>query len=115
MPLALVTMSYRRFVAPVLDVLPAGTFDAVVTGDAVSRGKPYPEPYLKAAAELRVDAGRCLAIEDSDTGATSAERAGCLVLVVPSHVAVPEGERRVFRDSLEGLRVADLPTPVAGY
>ena len=114
-PLALVTMSYRRFVAPVLEVLPEGTFDAVVTGDAVSRGKPYPDPYLKAAAELRLDARHCLAIEDSDTGATSAARAGCLVLVVPSHVAVPEGEGRVFRDSLEGLRVADLPTPVAGY
>ncbi len=114
-PLALVTMSYRRFVAPVLDVLPAGTFDAVVTGDAVSRGKPYPDPYVKAAAELRVDAGRCLAIEDSDTGATSAGEAGCLVLVVPSHVAVPEGEGRVFRDSLAGLRVADLPSPAAGY
>ena len=114
-PLALVTMSYRRFVVPVLDALPAGTFDAVVTGDAVSRGKPYPDPYLKAAAELRVDASRCLAIEDSDTGATSAGRAGCLVLVVPSHVAVPEGEGRVFRASLEGLRVADLPAPVAWY
>ena len=114
-PLALVTMSYRRFVAPVLDVLPDGTFDAVVTGDAVSRGKPYPDPYLKAAAELRVDAARCLAIEDSDTGATSAERAGCLVLVVPSHVAVPAGDGRVFRDSLAGLRLADLPAPAAGY
>jgi HAD superfamily hydrolase (TIGR01509 family) len=114
-PLALVTMSYRRFVAPVLEVLPEGTFDAVVTGDAVSRGKPYPDPYLKAAAELRLDARHCLAIEDSDTGATSAARAGCLVLVVPSHVAVPEADGRVFRDSLEGLRVADLPTPVAGY
>ena len=110
-PVGLVTMSYRRFVAPVLASLPEGTFDAVVTGDAVSRGKPYPDPYLKAAAELGVDPADCLAIEDSDTGATSAVRAGCLVLVVPSHVAVPPGERRVFRDTLAGLGVADLPVP----
>jgi HAD superfamily hydrolase (TIGR01509 family) len=114
-PRALVTMSYRRFVAPVLAALPDGTFDTVVTGDAVSRGKPYPDPYLRAAAELRVDPTECLAIEDSDTGATSAERAGCLVLVVPGHVDVPDGTNRVFRDTLAGLRVDDLPTPVRGY
>jgi HAD superfamily hydrolase (TIGR01509 family) len=110
-PLALVTMSYRRFVTPVLESLPPGTFDAVVTGDSISRGKPYPDPYLRAAAELRVDAADCLAIEDSDIGATSAERAGCLVLVVPGAVAVPAGGRRVFRDTLTGLRVDDLPSP----
>ena len=75
-PCALVTMSYRRFVAPVLAALPAETFRVVVTGDAVSHGKPHPEPYLKAAQELRVDPADCLAIEDSNTGARSAEAAG---------------------------------------
>ena len=102
-PCALVTMSYRRFVAPVLAELPPQTFDAVVTGDAVSHGKPHPEPYLKAAAELRVDAAHCLAIEDSNTGARSAESAGCRVLVVPNHVPVLPGPNRVFRESLAGL------------
>ena len=104
-PCALVTMSYRRFVAPILAALPASTFAAVVTGDAVANGKPHPEPYLKAAALLGVDAGRCLAVEDSNTGARSAEAAGCTVLVVPNHVPVLEGERRLFVDSLAG---ADL-------
>jgi HAD superfamily hydrolase (TIGR01509 family) len=105
-PCALVTMSYRRFVAPILSVLPPTTFDAVVTGDAVSRGKPHPEPYLRAAALLGVDPASCLAIEDSNTGARSAETAGCTVLVVPHHVPVLDGERRIFADSLVGL---DLP------
>ena len=104
-PCALVTMSYRRFVAPILDALPSATFAAVVTGDAVSQGKPHPEPYLKAATMLGVDPGHCLAIEDSNTGARSAVAAGCTVLVVPNHVPVLEGERRVFSDSLAG---ADL-------
>ena len=44
-----------------------------------------------------------MAIEDSPTGATSAAAAGCQVLVVPNHVAVPPGERRTFRDSLVGI------------
>jgi HAD superfamily hydrolase (TIGR01509 family) len=107
-PCALVTMSYRRFVAPVLKALPAGTFDVVVTGDAVRRGKPHPDPYLKATDELRLEPAECLAIEDSNTGARSAEAAGATVLVVPNHVPVLEGERRVFRDSLVGLSPPDL-------
>jgi HAD superfamily hydrolase (TIGR01509 family) len=100
---ALVTMSYRRFVAPVLDGLPGGIFEVVVTGDAVAQGKPHPEPYQKAAALLGVEPAGCVAIEDSNTGARSAEAAGCTVLVVPNHVPVLPGGRRVFADSLEGL------------
>ncbi|MGH3361128.1 MAG: HAD family hydrolase, partial [Nocardioides sp.] len=99
-PCALVTMSYRRFVEPVLEALPPDTFAVVVTGDAVTHGKPHPEPYLKAARDLGVDPARCVAIEDSNTGARSAEAAGCEVLVVPNHVPVLPGERRTFLTSL---------------
>jgi HAD superfamily hydrolase (TIGR01509 family) len=108
---ALVTMSYRRFVAPILAALPADTFEVMVTGDAVSQGKPHPEPYLKAAALLRVDPADTLAIEDSNTGARSAEAAGCLVVVVPNHVPVLPGERRFFLDGLDGVTADDLPAP----
>jgi len=113
-PCALVTMSYEKFVAPVLAALPAGTFAAVVTGDAVTVGKPHPEPYLTAASLLGVAPRDCLAIEDSNTGAKSAEAAGCTVLVVPNHVPVLEGERRVFRDTLAGLGAATLADLVVG-
>ncbi len=111
-PCALVTMSWQRFVAPILEVLPPRTFATVVTGDRVELGKPHPEPYLLAAAELRVSPGECIAIEDSNTGAKSAEAAGCTVLVVPNHVPVLEGERRVFADTLVGLTPADLAAMV---
>ena len=107
-PCGLVTMSYERFVAPVLAALPADTFTAVVTGDNVSIGKPHPEPYLTAAALLGVEPGACVAIEDSNTGAKSAEAAGCAVLVVPNHVPVLEGERRVFLDSLVDVDLEQL-------
>jgi HAD superfamily hydrolase (TIGR01509 family) len=112
-PCALVTMSYQRFVAPVLSALPGGAFRVVVTGDNVSRGKPHPEPYLEAARLLGVAPDDCVAIEDSETGTRSAEAAGCAVLVVPHHVPVEPGERRFFRDSLEGLGPADL-APLSG-
>ncbi|CUR59974.1 Hydrolase [metagenome] len=107
-PCALVTMSYLTFVEPVLNHLPEGTFEAVVTGDAVDQGKPHPEAYLTAAALLGVRPEDCLAIEDSNTGTRSAEAAGCLVLAVPNHVAVEPGERVIFRDSLKGLGRAEL-------
>jgi len=115
-PCALVTMSYERFVAPILAQLPPETFRVVVTGDRVAQGKPHPEPYLTAAAALGLRAEDCLAIEDSNTGAKSAEAAGCLVLVVENHVPVVPGVRRVFADTLVGL---DLPAvwaagPAAG-
>ncbi len=105
---ALVTMSYRRFAAPVLEALPSGTFEVVVTGDSVSQGKPHPEPYRKAAAVLGIDPTEAVAIEDSNTGVRSAEAAGCLVLAVPNHVPVLDGPGRVLRDTLEGLVATDL-------
>ena len=87
-PCGLVTMSYTRFVAPILSALPADTFSAIVTGDVVERGKPDPEPYLTAARMLGVHPADCVAIEDSNTGTISAVAAGCAVLVVPNHVEV---------------------------
>ena len=107
-PCALVTMSYDRFVAPILAQLPPETFRVVVTGDRVEQGKPHPEPYLTAAAALGLAPSACLAIEDSNTGAKSAEAAGCLVLVVENHVPVLPTVRRVFADTLEGLDLAEI-------
>lgn len=107
-PAALVTMSYRRLADAVVAGLPPGTFSAVVVGDEVGNGKPHPEPYLTAAALLGADPTRCVAIEDSTTGATSAQAAGCHVLAVPNHVPVPPASGRTLAPTLEGLRLADL-------
>jgi HAD superfamily hydrolase (TIGR01509 family) len=107
-PCGLVTMSYTRFVAPILAALPDGTFSAIVTGDVVERGKPDPEPYLTAARMLGVDPSACLAIEDSNTGATSAEAAGTTVLVVPNHVEVVPSARRLFHETLVGITAREL-------
>lgn len=105
-PQALVTMSYAEIAAPIAAALP---FGAVVTGDAVDRPKPFPDPYLLAAEKLGVDAAQCLAIEDSVTGATSANAAGCRVIAVPHFVKVPEAPRRVLVPTLLGLGPDDLP------
>lgn len=107
-PCALVTMSYARFAQPVVDALPPQTFTHVVTGDQVQRGKPDPESYTRAAELLGVEPQRCLAIEDSATGAAAAQQAGCIVLAVPNHVGVGGHPRRYFRSSLRGLSAESL-------
>jgi len=107
-PCALVTMSYRRMVDPILAQLPPGTFGAVVTGDEVAYGKPHPEAYLRAARMLGAAPKDCIAIEDSLTGAASAQAAGARVLVVPNRVAVPPALGRVVMPTLRGIDVAAL-------
>lgn len=79
---ALVTMSYAALLPPVLTALGDLAFDAIVTGDSVTRGKPHPEPYLTAVVRLGFPAAECLVIEDSLHGITSAREAGCHTLAI---------------------------------
>jgi HAD superfamily hydrolase (TIGR01509 family) len=107
-PMALVTNTRRSLTERVLNSIGRHYFSAVVCGDEVARGKPAPDPYLLAAELLGEPPASCLAIEDSVTGAMSAESAGCPVLVVPNDVDVPPGPRRRHLRSLGGLDVAAL-------
>ncbi|WP_433274601.1 HAD family hydrolase [Actinosynnema sp. CS-041913] len=103
-PMALVTSTERGLTEVALDTIGRDLFDVTVCGDEVEgRNKPLPDPYLKAARLLGVEAGACVAIEDSPTGVASAVAAGCTVLVVPCDVPVSAGERRIFRESLVGV------------
>jgi HAD superfamily hydrolase (TIGR01509 family) len=113
-PCVLVTMSWRRFVEPVLRALPADSFTALVCGDEVPRGKPHPDPYLAAAEIVGLAPSQTIAIEDSPTGAASAVAAGCQVLVVPHHVEVPARAGQVEHPSLSGLSPAGLVRLFAG-
>lgn len=107
-PMALVTNTRRALTERALETIGRGYFAASVCGDEVPRGKPHPDPYRRGAELLGLDPGECLAIEDSVTGAASAEDAGCPVLVVPNDVEVPTSVRRRRVDSLVGLDVDTL-------
>ena len=107
-PMALVTNTRRALTERALDSIGRHYFAASVCGDEVVRAKPAPDPYQRAAALLGFDPAQCLAIEDSVTGAASAEDAGCPVLVVPNDVEVPDSARRRHVTSLLGLDVARL-------
>ncbi|MFH1447040.1 MAG: HAD family phosphatase [Chloroflexota bacterium] len=57
-------------------------FPVIVGGDEVSRSKPDPEIFLKAASLLKVEPQECLVLEDSENGTVAAKRAGMLVFIV---------------------------------
>ena len=61
----------------------------------VERGKPDPDPYLKAAELLGVPMSSCLVLEDAPSGYTSARRAGAQILLVGD--GVPEAGSHVPR------------------
>ncbi|QMU56343.1 MAG: HAD-IA family hydrolase [Candidatus Mycalebacterium zealandia] len=58
-------------------------FDAVISGDCIKNGKPAPDIYLLAAAEIGVKPSECAAIEDSPKGAQSAAAAGMFCIAIP--------------------------------
>lgn len=66
--------------ANVVASLAAAGLDAllpvVVTRDDVARGKPAPDVFLAAAAQLGVDPLGCVVYEDSDEGLAAAAAAG---------------------------------------
>ena len=107
-PMALVTNTRRGLTERALDSIGRHYFTASICGDEVPRGKPAPDLYRRAAELMGFSPQECLAIEDSVTGAESAESAGCPVLVVPNDIEVPATVRRRHLDSLAGLGVDDL-------
>ncbi|GAB3497396.1 HAD family phosphatase [Flexivirga lutea] len=113
-PNALVTMSYDSFAGVLLDSVASGTFTVVVTGDRVDKGKPDPEAYLTAAAELGVDPGKCVAIEDSIPGVRAAVAAGVPTIAVPHLIQVPDIAGAIHVSTLDGLRAADLVRIASG-
>jgi mannitol-1-/sugar-/sorbitol-6-phosphatase len=52
----------------------------LVTSDRVSAGKPDPEGYLLGAAELGLDAARCVVFEDAPAGVAAGAAAGAVVV-----------------------------------
>ncbi|WP_405838064.1 HAD-IA family hydrolase [Streptomyces sp. NBC_01518] len=107
-PTALVTASPRAVADTVLDALGASRFAVSVTADDTGRTKPAPDPYLAACRALGVEPAACVAVEDTQTGVSSAEAAGCAVLAVPSLAPIDAAPGRTVRDSLVGVTPAAL-------
>ena len=71
------TISYLTFVGL------ENSFDKLITGYMVKKGKPEPDIYLYAAKEFGFEPSECMVLEDSPAGITAAYRAGCLPVMIP--------------------------------
>ena len=78
-----------------------GCFDAIVSADDVTIGKPDPQVFLKAAEKLAVPPVRCIVVEDAAAGIEGARRAGMRSIGVTKNARL---DADLFVQSL-----ADLP------
>ncbi|MEK6764787.1 MAG: HAD family phosphatase [Planctomycetota bacterium] len=85
--LALVTGTRLEVVKKVLQMGLNDIFKVIVTGERVNKGKPDPEPYLKAVDELGARKEDCIVIENAPAGITSAKNAGLTCFAVQTSLS----------------------------
>ena len=105
---ALVSASPRNIVNAVLDNLGHDLFPFSISADDVTRTKPDPEGYLKAAEMSGSDISNCVIFEDSLTGMNAAIASGAYLIGVPHLVSIDESERVRVIKSLEQLSFSKL-------
>ncbi len=66
--------------------------DVIVDDSMVSKGKPHPEIYLKAASLLKIKPANCVVFEDSLSGTQAAYNAGTRVVAVTT--TLPAGKHK---------------------
>lgn len=57
-------------------------FDAISDGTNISKSKPDPEVFLKAAQMIGVDPKECVVVEDAEAGLQAAKAGGMLAIAV---------------------------------
>lgn len=78
-------------------------FDAFVFGDEITRGKPEPEIFLRAASLLELDIKNCLVIEDSEAGIKAAHASGAIPVYVPDIQVISESIKELVTHQLKSL------------
>jgi HAD superfamily hydrolase (TIGR01509 family) len=82
-------------------------FDAVITGDDVTRKKPDPQIYQVTAKRLKVPSAQCLVFEDAPAGVAAAKAAGMACVAVTS--SVPASQLTAADRVVASLAEVDLP------
>ena len=70
-------------------------FHIIVAQGDYARGKPNPDPFLKAAERLETAPEHCLALEDSFNGVRAAASAGMMTIMVPDLIPPTDDIRRL--------------------
>ncbi|HCU36301.1 MAG TPA: HAD family phosphatase [Armatimonadetes bacterium] len=91
-------------------------FDAVITGDDVTRKKPDPQIYLVTAERLGIEPARCVVFEDAPAGVEAAKAAGMLCVAVTSSVDAGKLQAAdIVVDSLAEVDIDGLRELVASH
>ena len=107
-PLGLASSSNRTIIEEFLDASGLrSSFAVTVSSEEVARGKPAPDVYLAAAAGLRAEPDRCVAIEDSTNGLAAAAAARMTVIAVPNQHFPPSADA-LSRAALVMPSIVDL-------
>jgi beta-phosphoglucomutase family hydrolase len=84
-------------------------FEVLIDASKVSKGKPDPEIYLKAAQLLQVPAERCIVMEDSTVGVEAGLRAGMKVVgITTTHTREELAHTHLVIDDFDELTVDRL-------
>jgi beta-phosphoglucomutase len=84
-------------------------FEAIIDGSRVSKGKPNPQIFLKAAAGLNAKPEECVVFEDSLAGIQAANAAGMkVVAITTSHPAAELQHVNLVINDYAGLTVQML-------
>jgi HAD superfamily hydrolase (TIGR01509 family) len=88
-PCSVASSTHRENIETILDVIGVRPyFQAVVTAEDVSRGKPDPEVFLKAAGKIGRDPQCCVVFEDAHVGIEAGLAAGARVVAVATTNAI---------------------------
>jgi beta-phosphoglucomutase len=106
---ALVTACALKNMQHSLDTVHQAHFDFIITGDEVPRAKPFPDPYLTAALQLKVEPKQCIVVENAPLGIEAAHNAGMYCVAIETTLA------REFLESADCIlgNIRDLPPVIA--
>ncbi len=110
-PCCIGSSTHRENIAAIIHVLGFEDFFAgMVTAEDVTRGKPHPDVFLKAAAKIGRAPASCVVFEDAFAGLEAAHAGGMKAVAVatthPAERLTGRAHRVVHR--LDELTVADL-------
>ncbi|MGD2051884.1 MAG: HAD-IA family hydrolase [Acidimicrobiia bacterium] len=110
----IVTSGSRRLATARFAVAGIADPPVLVTADDVTRGKPFPDPYLAAAAALGVDGSALVVFEDAPSGAAAARACGAAVVAVATTHPKGSFEAVATVEDLRGVSVGgDGPLTVS--
>lgn len=102
-PCAVGSSTHRKNIEVIFDAIGLRSFfQAVITAEDVSQGKPDPEVFLKSASRIGIPARDCIVFEDAHVGIEAGLAAGARVIAVATTHPLSElGQASLAVESLE--------------